>query len=40
MFNKEDNQSKGKDGVHPSEKIHEKWVNSIKKQIGYGEWAA
>jgi hypothetical protein len=37
MFNKEDNQSKGKDGVHPSEKIHEKWVNSIKKQIGYGE---
>lgn len=40
MFNKEDNQSKGKDGIHPSEKIHEKWVNSIKKQIGYGELPA
>jgi len=40
MFNKEDNQSKGKDGIHPSEKIHEKWVNSIKKQIGYGELTA
>lgn len=35
MFNEEDDDSRGIDGSHPAESIHEKWVKSIENQIGH-----
>ena len=35
MFNEEDDDSRGIDGSHPAESIHEKWVKSIEDQIGH-----
>lgn len=40
MFNEEGDPSTGRDGSHPAEHIHEKWVESIKYQIGLGEKTA
>jgi len=37
MFNEEGDDSRGIDGSHPAENIHEKWVKSIEKQIGLGK---
>ena len=36
-FNGDNDRSTGRDGLHPAEHIHEKWVRSIGKQIGLGE---
>ena len=34
MFNEDGDASTGRDGSHPAEQIHRKWVESIKHQIG------
>jgi hypothetical protein len=36
-FNEDNDTATGRDGGHPAEHIHEKWVKSIKRQVGLGE---
>ena len=37
MFNEEQDRAKGKDGSHPAEHIHKKWVNSIWHRVNSGK---
>lgn len=37
MFNKENDNARGKDGSHPAESIHEKWVKNVEIQIDLGK---
>jgi len=37
MFNKENDNARGKDGTHPAESIHEKWVKNVEIQIDLGK---
>jgi len=36
-FNNDNDPATGRDGGHPAEHIHEKWVKSIKRQTGFGK---